>query len=292
MATTVNNILNLAKSWIGKKESNGSHKEIIDIYNAHKPLARGYKVKYTDNWCATFISSLAIKCGATDIIPLECSCGRMIALAKNMGIWQENGSIIPQPGYIIMYDWDKKDGWPEHVGIVESVSGNQFTVIEGNKNDAVGRRTVNVGSKSIRGFITPKYNGASTVQPSQPAQSNNASVNESANKSLYDSWIANLQTELNKQGFRDYEGKKLKVDGINGDRTLSACPTVKKGAKGNITKLIQQRLVSVGFSLNADGDFGKNTEAKVIKFQKNRGLKQDGIVGKNTWTWLLKGTKM
>lgn len=101
-----------------------------------------------------------------------------------------------------------------------------------------------------------------------------------------------MQTELNNQGFRDYEGKKLKVDGINGERTLSACPTVKKGAKGNITKLIQQRLNSVGFSLTLDGDFGTKTYNAIVTFQKNRGLTQDGIVGKNTWTWLLKGTKM
>lgn len=132
-------------------------------------------------------------------------------------------------------------------------------------------------------------NAGSVSKPSKPAQTTNTNVNTS---NLYDSWIANLQTELNNQGFRDYEGKKLKVDGINGERTLSACPTVKKGAKGNITGLIQQRLVSVGFSLKVDNDFGKNTESKVIKFQKNRGLTQDGIVGKNTWTWLLKGTKM
>lgn len=181
MATTVNNILNQARLWIGKKESNGSYKEIIDIYNNHKPLARNYKVKYVDSWCATFISALAIVCNATDIIPLECSCGNMINLAKNMGVWNENGSITPQPGYIVMYDWDKKDGWPDHVGIVESISGNQFTVIEGNKNDAVGRRTVSVGSTSIRGFITPKYNGTSTVQPSQPASGSNVNYKVKVN---------------------------------------------------------------------------------------------------------------
>lgn len=177
MSTTINEILNLARTWIGKKESDGTHKEIIDIYNAHKPLARNYKVKYTDNWCAVTISSLAIKCNATDIIPLECSCGNMIALAQKMGIWQENDDIVPQPGYIIMYDWDKKDGWPEHVGIVESVSGKTFTVIEGNKSDAVGRRTVNVGSPSIRGFIIPKYTDKINVQTNQSSSQSESSVN-------------------------------------------------------------------------------------------------------------------
>ena len=121
-------------------------------------------------------------------------------------------------------------------------------------------------------------NGATTVTPAQ--------------KPSGDNWIRRLQEELNKQGFRDYEGKTLVVDGINGKRTKSACPTVKKGAKGGITKLIQERLNSVGFNLTLDGIFGTNTCNAVIVFQRNRNLTQDGIVGKNTWEWLLKGTKM
>ena len=103
----------------------------------------------------------------------------------------------------------------------------------------------------------------------------------------YDDWVARLQAELNNQLKRS-----LKVDGLRGPKTLEACPTVKKGAKGNITKLIQERLNSVGFNLSTDGIFGKGTEKAIKVFQKNRGLSQDGIVGKNTWGWLLKGTKM
>ena len=132
------------------------------MYNGHSPLARSYKVKYTDSWCATFVSACAIKCGATDIIPTECSCGNMITLMKNKGIWIEDDNITPKAGDIIMYDWDKKDGWPEHVGIVEKVSGKTITVIEGNKSDAVGRRTITVGNASIRGYGRPKYKAETT----------------------------------------------------------------------------------------------------------------------------------
>lgn len=103
----------------------------------------------------------------------------------------------------------------------------------------------------------------------------------------YDDWVARLQAELNNQFKRG-----LKVDGLRGPKTLEACPTVKKEAKGNITKLIQERLNSVGFNLSTDGIFGKGTEKAIKVFQKNRGLSQDGIVGKNTWSWLLRGTKM
>lgn len=167
--SNVDKILNAARAWIGCKESNGSHKQIIDVYNAYTPLPRGYKVKYTDNWCATYVSACAIKAGLANIIPIECSCGNMITLAKNMGIWEENGNITPTPGDIIIYDWDEVDGWPEHTGLVESVSGRSIKIAEGNKSNAVGYRTIEVGSSSIRGYIQPKYSGATAViPPSQP----------------------------------------------------------------------------------------------------------------------------
>lgn len=41
-------VVSTARAWLGKNERDGSHREIIDLYNAHKPLARGYAVKYTD----------------------------------------------------------------------------------------------------------------------------------------------------------------------------------------------------------------------------------------------------
>ena len=174
--SNVDLVLNQAKAWIGCKESNGSHKQIIDVYNAYTPLPRNYKVKYTDSWCMAFISACFIKAGLAALCPLECSCGNAITKAKEMGIWQENDDITPNVGDLIMYDWDKKDGWPEHVGIVESVSGSTITVIEGNKSDAVGRRTVNVGSASIRGYVQPKYSGA-TANPTPPANNTGSNVN-------------------------------------------------------------------------------------------------------------------
>lgn len=155
-------VVKQAKAWLGKKESDGSHKVIVDTYNAHKPLTRGYKVTYTDAWCATFVSAVAIKLGYTDIIPTECGCGPMIELFKKKGIWQENDAYTPKAGDIIFYDWqdsgkgDNK-GQADHVGIVEKVSGSTITVIEGNKNNAVERRALEVNGKNIRGYGVPKY---------------------------------------------------------------------------------------------------------------------------------------
>lgn len=110
-----------------------------------------------------------------------------------------------------------------------------------------------------------------------------------ASSSTYDPWVYRLQVTLNKLGYRDYEGKKLVEDGKFGTRTLSACPLLKIGAKGELVGLVQERLVSVGFSLKVDKDFGSTTKSKVKKFQANRGLQADGDIGKKTWPFLLTG---
>lgn len=155
-------IIAKARTLIGLNEADGSHRTIINVYNAHKPLARGYSVKYTDAWCATFVSAVFIMCEAEDLIPLECGCQEMIELAKKQGIWIEDDSYIPSTSDIIMYDWQdsgKGDctGYADHVGIVEAVNDNVICVIEGNKDDSVSRRYIPVNSKTIRGYIVPKY---------------------------------------------------------------------------------------------------------------------------------------
>lgn len=158
-----NVVVKQMQSWIGCKESDGSHKKIIDIYNAN---TKGYKVKYTDAWCATTVSACAIAVGYTDIMPLECSCQRMIELYKKIGRWMENDAYVPKAGDVIFYDWDDNGvgdctGHSEHVGIVELVNGNSIAVIEGNNNDAVRRRTIQVNGRYIRGYGLPAYDSES-----------------------------------------------------------------------------------------------------------------------------------
>ena len=164
----VTNIVAQMKKWLGFNEKNKTHRAIIDIYNSHEPLAVGYKVKYTDSWCAVTVSAASIVCGLTDVLPTECGCERMINLLKDIDAWEEDESVKPEPGWIIFYDWqdsgkgDNK-GWSDHVGIVEKVSGSKFTVIEGNYGDSVKRRTVSVNANDIRGFGVPQY-GIEKVQ--------------------------------------------------------------------------------------------------------------------------------
>lgn len=211
MAKTAAALIAQARSWIGCKESNGTHRKIIDIYNGHRPLARGYRVRYSDAWCATFVSACAIKTRMTDIIPAECGCGEMICLFKKLGEWNETDARIPNPGDIIFYDWQDSGrgdnaGNPDHVGIVEKVSGGIITVIEGNKNNAVGRRGIRINGRYIRGYGVPKYDSA-------PAATGSKSVEVVAREVIAGKWGngAERVTRLTKAGY-DAKAVQRKVN--------------------------------------------------------------------------------
>lgn len=151
-----------AEQWLGCNEANGTHKPIIDLYNSHTPLAIDYKVKYTDAWCATFVSAVAIKCELTDIIPTECGCQRQVQLFMDLNRWEEDDNYVPTTGDIIYYSTSGKKtednvGWSDHVGIVVSVTGTRIKVIEGNYDDKVRYRFIEVGDPFIRGYALPDF---------------------------------------------------------------------------------------------------------------------------------------
>ena len=171
MVTTVTNILNEASKYIGVVQGSSQHMQIVNKYNSVKPLPQGYQVTYDDDWCDTFISFLAIQTGAVDLIGRECGVQRHIDIFKSLGIWIEDGSIKPKPGDIITFAWSTSyqpnNSWADHIGIVESVSGNTITTIEGNSNRSVRRRTYSVGHRNIRGYARPSYQTGSGTTPQQ-----------------------------------------------------------------------------------------------------------------------------
>ena len=126
-----------------------------------------------------------------------------------------------------------------------------------------------IGKTIAEAIVNSSTNSTDSTTP-EPTPSNPPTTN-------YDSWVARLQEECNKQGFSNQ-----KVDGIAGPNTLNGCPMLKQGARGNITKLLQEKL-----GISDDGIFGANTKAAVISYQKANGLSADGIVGPNTWKKLL-----
>ena len=134
-----------------------------------------------------------------------------------------------------------------------------------------------VGYKAIARAIVDALEGHIVSDPVVDTNTSSTSQTQSTVTTTGDDWVRRLQQECNNQGFSNQ-----KVDGYAGVNTLNGCPTLKQGARGNITKLLQERL-----GVTADGIFGGNTRAAVMGFQNTYGLSADGIVGKNTWRKLL-----
>lgn len=226
MGVTANKVLDVARKWVGYTEANGKFKEILDVYNSHKPLARGYKIKTTDAWCDAFVSAVAIKAGAVDLIGTEVGVPKHVTIFQNKGIWIEDGSQKPKPGDIIVFNWDdstqSNNGSPDHIGFVEKVVGNTITTIEGNMdNGKVARRNINVGWGYIRGFARPKYD-------EEPVKTTvvKKTVNQIAEEVIQGVWGngAIRKNAITKAGY-DYAAVQARVNEILSGKTKKKSDT-------------------------------------------------------------------
>ena len=137
---------------------NMSHEDALKIYNSQDKLPRGYKMTANAPWCCAWCCAVLIK--ARVKLNYECSCNELIKLNKDLFV--EDDNYMPKIRDLILYSWsdtgvgDNKSS-ADHIGIVHQVKNNSFSVIEGNKNNAVGYRVMQKNGKYIRGFITPHY---------------------------------------------------------------------------------------------------------------------------------------
>lgn len=111
------------------------------------------------------------------------------------------------------------------------------------------------------------------------------------NPNKYVQWVADLQAELNKQGYRDSNGNKLRVDGFAGTKTYQACckTPLKKGCYGNITRLVQIALTNLGFNVNGiDSNFGNGMAEAVRQYNELIGFgSNDKNWGSGCWKKVL-----
>ena len=256
-----------AESWLGRKEADGSHREIIRVYNTIRPLPRDYQMRDEDPWCAAFVSAVGRACGLEDILFPECACDAMIARYRDAGRWMEDDGYRPQPGDLIFYDWQDTGfgddtGSSDHVGLVLGLSGRVINIIEGNCGDSVMRTARELDGRYIRGFGLPDYGSKAE------AESGVVRVPEAEEPEETDGEAA---------------------------RSESVCsvslPVLRIGDESEAVRALQFLLIGRGFGCGpdgADGAFGPNTCRAVLRFQRRRGLPADGIVGPDTYRrlWL------
>lgn len=160
--SNVEKVLNIANSLKGIREYSAAHKTIVQTYNNHEPLARGYHVQLSDPWCMAFVSYCFIAAGCTDALgKTECGCQDYLDYARSHNMVVQS----PMRGDIVLYDWHC-DGHVEHVGIVvnESPAG-YINVIEGNKSDTVGIRNIRIKSDFIAAFVRPNWTDTKEKTP-------------------------------------------------------------------------------------------------------------------------------
>jgi murein L,D-transpeptidase YcbB/YkuD len=75
---------------------------------------------------------------------------------------------------------------------------------------------------------------------------------------------------------------------VKGYDPVDTHPTVKRGYRGDSIVWLQQHLIGAGLRVPATGIFGKQTYRAVRRFQDDRNLRVDGVVGNRTWNRLLR----
>lgn len=255
------------KEYKGAQKGGTKHKYLIDTYNSITPLPAGYKMSYTDAWCAATVSAIGYLCGLQDYIFPECSCSRMIELYKKAGRWEENDAYTPRIGDLIMYDWEdsrsnyattNNTGAPDHVGMIVTINGTFMTVLEGNMGTPrqVGTRSMTVNGRYIRGYCLPDYKAAASAR--------------------------------SKQSTTTSPTTSPSISAVTYKRPTIRVPVLCKGHKGTSVLILQHLLTARGLSTNGlDGDFGSGTLEALKTFQKSAGLSPSGVATEATWRALI-----
>ena len=147
------------------KGSNNYTKYARDVYKAG--FWNGNKNGY--DWCTTFILWCIWKacgCSVSDTKQVQpygiygASCKWQTKYYKNAKRWSEK----PAVGYQAFFTRG-------HTGLVVAVNGNKITLVEGNSNNKVEKRTYSFPNAIFTGFGMPRYApAASTTKPSEPTK--------------------------------------------------------------------------------------------------------------------------
>lgn len=248
-------VITQARSWLGYNEYDGSFKQIIDVYNS---IGNGIPMDYSWPWCACFVSAVYFK-AVNETRFAEISCDRMIEKLQRLGVYSVTGR--PDVGDLIFYDWDN-NGSSDHVGILAEIDGNAWTVIEGNKSNAVSYRTITPSYVFIKGFgFVTRLDGANTQSSTVGQQM--------------------AQQVINARYTPDNEAVKENM----------LVPVLELYLQGKSVEAMQSLLILRKIDIGpdgADGYFGSKTYKGLCEFQTSLG-RVSGKCDAYTWDKLIKG---
>lgn len=170
------------------------------------------------------------------------SCSAVMNYAKGCGRWITSGY---QPGDLVIFDFTGKKTATNHIGIVESVSGNTLTTIEGNTSagtsgsqsngDGVYRRKRNISL--VVGAYRPGYD----VSAKQVIKKVSVSCVQ------IESGVEGTPVKVVQQLLNANSGANLSIDGAYGPKTKTAIQKFQTAHK-----------------LSPDGIVGKDTWAALL----------------------------
>ena len=117
---------------------------------------------YRDNWSAQFADFCLSYAGVpTSAVPQNSDCN-----AWNYTI---PDGYTPKTGDLLLLDTDS-NGSADHAGIVTSVSDSTLTAIVGDADKAVRNNTYNIGSETIKGYVSIPENPALATPIPEPTK--------------------------------------------------------------------------------------------------------------------------
>ena len=104
---------------------------------------------------------------------------------------------------------------------------------------------------------------------------------------LYSDFV-HIGSSPSKRFWVGHEGKLVDTHGGAPIQMVKVeLPVLKKGANGDTVRVMQNLLISYGYTIVADGSFGSKTLNALECYQEDEGLNVDGSCGPATWTKLL-----
>ena len=271
-------VLTIARNEIGYREKNSNSqlddpaanagsgnytkyaRDLDRIQNFYNGPKQGFA------WCDVFYDWLLVAAFGPDLAKrLLCQPDNSAGAGclYSLSYFQQAGRFHikdPQPGDQIFFTY--QPGEISHTGIVEACDGSTVVTIEGNTSDSVARRSYPVGSSSIAGYGRPDWTIVSEPDTGQGEDSPPVTPPEPSP----------LPT------------------------CTATLPELRQGNTGTPVERLQTLLIGRGYYCGGrqyggretpDGDFGPATTVAVKDLQMSVSIKQDGVVGSDTWRALI-----
>ena len=246
-------VINLAKTYVGTKENPANSNNVI--FNTHYYGREVYDGLWgtTFPWCVTFVWDIFRMAGAASLFYY----GKKTAGCWAVQSWAQDQKLIVdktkgQLGDLVLFDWNYNKQ-PDHIGFIISKNADgSYQTIEGNTSVS---NNSNGGEVQIRTRTLPTI--MMVIRPKYEAE-------------------AVVPTP------QPTTGGTTKVD----------LPILKKGSNNKSVHAAMVLMKDKGYYPYTipswDNVFGSKMEAGLLKMQREHNLGADGILGKASWTFLLK----